>query len=134
MSPTRRRVVRWGICACLVAAVVVVMVNPVMFPRRGQFSSQVRALFDALQLDMSREQVWRVMNSGSYPDVGFRAGDHATWLASAPDEFDAQRWVLVIEFQDERVAALRIRTHDDFNNFQRTPDAPADKVRRSVGR
>ena len=110
------------------------IVNPLTLPGRGQYSGQVRALFNALQLDMSREQVRRVMDSGEYPDVGFREGDSATWLASAPDEFDAQRWVLVIEFQDERVAALRIRTHDDFKNFQRTADAPADKVRRSFGR
>jgi hypothetical protein len=134
MKLTKQQIVPWVIVVAILGGSAVAILDPLTFLRRGQYRGEVRVLFDTLQLDMSREQVRRVMDPGKYPHLEFREVEGAMWLASAPYEFGAQSWVLVIEFQAERVSALRVRTHDGFKDSQRPAEAPADKVDPSVGR
>jgi hypothetical protein len=134
MRLTRQQIVPWVIVVAILGGSAVAILHPLTFLRRGRYRGEVRALFDDLQLDMNREQVRRVMDPGKYPHLDFREVEDAMWLASAPYEFGAQSWVLVVEFQDNRLTALRVRTHDGFKDFQRPAEAPADSVGPSVGR
>ncbi len=131
---TRKQIVPLVTVAFVAVGLAVAIMNPMTFLRRGQYRGEVRGLFDTLQLDMSREQVKRVMDPGKYPNLTFHKIEDAIWTASAPYEFGAQSWVLVIEFQGERVTALRVRTHDGFKDFQRPVEAPVDKVGPSKNR
>ena len=129
---TRQQIVPWVTVAFLAVSFAAAIVNPLTFLRRDHYRGEVRALFDTLQLDMSREQVRRVMDPSKYPNLTFHKAEGSRWTASAPYEFGAQGWVLVIEFQGERVTALRVRTHDGLKDFQRPETAPVDKVGRSM--
>lgn len=131
---TKQRLVPLVTVACIAVGCLAFIVNPLTFLRRGEYRAEVQTLFKALQLDMSREQVRRVMDPGKYPHLEFTEVSGAMWLASAPYEFGAQSWVLVLDFQGERVTALRVRTHDGFADFQRPAEAPADKIGPLVGR
>jgi hypothetical protein len=134
MTLTRQQIVLWAIFVLIGLGFVAAILNPLTFLRRGQYRGEVRTLCNTLQLDMTKGEVQRAMDTAKYPHLEFRQVDDATWLASAPYEFGAQSWVLVIDFQGERVSALRVRTHDGFADFQRPTEAPLDRVTRPVGR
>ena len=134
MKFTTQQIVPWAMAVVIFLGFAAAILDPLTFLRRGQYRGEVRALCDTLQLDMTREQVQRAMDTVKYPHLTFRQVEDAMWLASAPYEFGAQSWVLAIEFEGERVSALRVRTHDGFKDFQRPAEAPPDRVRPAVGR
>jgi hypothetical protein len=129
---TRRKNVPWILVVVILVGSLAAILDPLTFLRGGQYRGEVRALYDTLQLDMSKEQVQRAMDTAKYPHLKFRQVEDAVWFASAPYEFGAQNWVLLIEFQGERVSALRVRTDDGFKDFQRPAEAPPDRVRAGV--
>ena len=45
-------------------------------------------------------------------DLTLYAGCPQIWTVSMPHELGASNWVLYIEFSDERVSAVRVRTSD----------------------
>lgn len=134
MTLTRQQIGPWVMAVVLVAGFAAAILDPLTFLRRGEYRGEIRALFDTLQLEMTRDQVQRAMDPGKYPHLTFRQVDDAMWLASAPYEFGAQSWVLWIEFQGERVSGLRVRTHDGLKDYQRPAAAPLDRVRPAVAR
>ena len=70
------------------------------------------AVRDAVKIGASYSDVlaayWRLKTS----DLRLHADDSAHWLIRMPLEFGASDWVLRIEFQDGRVAQVRVRTSD----------------------
>ena len=111
----------------IVSVVAAIMImDPLTFLRREQYRGEVRALYQSLQPGMTKEEVRRVMDSGKYPNLQFHRGDGQMWLGAAPLEFGAGNWVLMIEFQNEHVSALRVRTADGVHDHP--AEAPADNV------
>jgi hypothetical protein len=93
---------------------------------RDIYRAQVLGLFESVEPGMARQQVRNAMDVGKYPDLRFRQEDAEGWSASAPHEFGATNWILRIDFQDERVSAVRIRTAD--GDFDHPAKAPPDKI------
>jgi hypothetical protein len=118
----------------LVAVVVLIVFgmlwSPIVRPYlyREQYRGQVRALYDTLQLGISRQHVRQEMDREKYPDLDFHT-DGDLWLASAPLQFGAGNWVVAVEFEGDRVTAIRIRTGDGLQEFHRPAGAPRDKMR-----
>jgi hypothetical protein len=95
------------------------------FLHRDRNRREVLALYEDLQLGMTKQQVGDVMDSGKYPHLQFYRGDTGKWSGSAPLEFGAGNWVVLIEFLREHVSALRVRTAD--SDHDHPAEAPPDK-------
>jgi hypothetical protein len=96
------------------------------FTTRGSNAPNRTALVavrDAVKIGASYSDVlaayWRLKTS----DLRLHADDSARWLIRMPYEFGASDWVLRIDFQDGRVAAVRVRTSDG----PAPRDGPSDK-------
>jgi hypothetical protein len=113
--------------ALIVGVFVVLVLNPVTFLRRSEYRGEVRTLYESLQPGMGRRQVRAAIDSGRFPHLRFHTDDDYRWVAFAPLEFGAKNWVLLIEFEGERVSGLRVRTED---SLQYHPaEAPRNKER-----
>ena len=122
-----------GVTALLVGVIAAIMwdvVDP--FLHRARYRGEVRTLYENLHPGMTMEQVRHEMDSGKYPHLDFRR-DGQLWLGSAPYEFGAGNWVLAIEFEGDRVSAVRVRKGDGLQDFHHPVEAPPDKVRSTTG-
>src|SRR5688572_25075449 len=120
-----------GLLALIVGVFVALVLDPVTFLRRREYRGEVRTLYESLAPGMTKPQVRAAIDPRRFPHLRFHTDDEHRWLASAPLEFGAQNWVLLIEFENERVSALRVRTEDSFKDH---PDeAPPDKERVKAG-
>ena len=102
------------------------LLKPLTRWNRGKYRAQVLALYGELHVGSTRTDLQRLMQSGRYPDLTLDARDTQKWFAEAPYEFGAGNWVLVIEFDNGRVTALRIRTADSYE--KPPPKAPPDRT------
>jgi hypothetical protein len=84
-------------------------------------------LYETLEPGTTKPQVRAAIDSGRFPHLRFHTDDDHTWLAFAPYEFGAQNWVLLIEFENDHVSALRVRTEDSLKSHP--AEAPRDKER-----
>jgi hypothetical protein len=114
--------------AAMLVVCAVVIVKPWTFLRRDLYRGEVRALYQSLRPGMTREQVAQVMDSGKFQHLTFDRKS-PLWSGDAPYEFGAQSWVLLIEFQAQRVSALRVRTADGIGPQHHPAEAPPDKPR-----
>jgi hypothetical protein len=105
-----------------------VILEPWTFLRRDVYRREVRAFYESVEPGMTREQVAQGMDSGKFPNLTFDRKSRL-WSGDAPYEFGAQSWVLLIEFQSERVSAVRVRTADGIGPQHHPADAPPDKPR-----
>ena len=106
-------------------ALVAALFTPIAFVNRGEYRAQIRGLYERLQPGMPRAQVREAVASHNYPNLQLQAGDSGTWYVQTPREFGAGNWELLIEFQGERVSAVRVRTAD--THEYPPPEAPPDK-------
>jgi hypothetical protein len=113
--------------ALIIGVFVVLVLNPVTFLRRSEYRGEVRMLHGTLGPGMTKPQVRAAIESGRFPHLRFHTNDDHSWLAFAPYEFGAQNWVLLIEFENDRVSALRVRTEDSLKYHP--AEAPGDKER-----
>ena len=107
-----------GIAALIVAVMCAMLWAPLVDPflSRERYRGEVRTLYENVQLGMVKEQVRHEMDSGKYPHLDFHR-DGQLWLGSAPYEFGAGNWVLAIEFQGDRVSAVRVRKGDGLRSI-----------------
>ena len=118
-----------GIAALIVAVMCAMLWDPVIDPflNRERYRGEVRTLYENVQLGMGKEQVRHEMDSGKYPNLDFHRHGQL-WLGSAPYEFGAGNWVLAIEFQGDRVSAVRVRKGDGLQEYHHPDEAPPDKA------
>jgi hypothetical protein len=74
---------------------------------------------------MTRAEVERETKSGRYLHLTFYGGDPKAWVVTAPYEFGAKNWILLIDISDDRVARVRVRTGDGIHDHP--AQAPPDK-------
>jgi hypothetical protein len=121
--------------ACVAFVTVVYMLGPPIFsPHHERNSAEIRALFDRLELGMTKKAVRQAMDSQKYPHLEFHHGDGQLWSVNPPHEGlfgDAEAWLLIIEFQGDYVSMVRIRKADGDQDYHHPTDAPLDKGRRS---
>lgn len=119
-----------GVAVLIVGVLAAILWDPIVDPflNRERYRGEVRTLYENLKLEMTKEQVQHEMASGKYPDLDFHR-ENELWLGSAPLEFGAGNWVLAIEFQGDRVSAVRVRKGDGLQEFHHPVEAPPDKVR-----
>jgi hypothetical protein len=83
---------------------------------------------DAVSMGASRDDVlaayWRFRSNA----LTLRQETATDWLISMPLEFGARDWLLLIEFRDDRVTAVRVRTSDG----PAPDDGPTDKETRAT--
>ena len=108
-----------------VVLIVVSIFRPITLFNREHYRDQVRTLYANVQPGMPRTQVRQTMDSAKYPDLTFHQPEAEAWLASTPLEFGARNWVLLIEFDRDRVSVVRIRTADSVD--EHPVQAPTDK-------
>ena len=133
MKKTLERSLEIGLLVAI-GAVLYLLFGPMLFhTHHERNSAEVRALFESLDLGMTREQVRQAMDPRKYSHLEFRHDDGQWWSAETPMEFGAGNWVLAIEFQGDHVSMLRIRTADGDQDYHHPEDAPPDKGRRSTG-
>jgi hypothetical protein len=117
----------------IVGAVAALLWSPVVDPllHRERYRGEVLTLYENLQPGLTKPEVQQVMESGKYPHLQFHRADSERWSGTAPSEFGAGNWLLVIEFQGEQVSAVRVRTAD--GDHDHPAEAPPDKVRPARG-
>lgn len=96
------------------------------FVHRERSRTEIRALYGALAPGMARDAVANLLEGTNYPHLTIRRVSTELWLAEAPYEFGAGNWIVVIEFQDERARAVRVRTADGLHIHPK--EAPPDRV------
>ena len=99
--------------------------TPMAFLHRERDQAEARSLYDRVQAGMAKSELQEALRSGNYPNLKLRAEDTKAWYVSTPLLFGAGNWKLLIEFQAERVSAVRVRTPDDLK--YPPPEAPPDK-------
>lgn len=115
-----------AIAALIVGVFGAIIVEPWTFLRRAEYRTEVQSLYHRLQPGMTRQEVRAEITLDKYPHLRFAEAD-AMWSAAAPFEFGAGNWVLLIEFDGERVSAVRVGTADDLTRHP--GEAPPDKRR-----
>jgi hypothetical protein len=99
--------------------------SPVAYLQRDRDRAEARSLYDHLQPGMARSEVQAALTSGKYPHLRQWSQDPSLYVVSTPLLFGAGNWQLRVEFQAERVSAVRVRTAD--SHEYPPPDAPTDK-------
>ena len=122
----RKRDIFIGLAVAAVTTFVVwdTFVEPLWHRDRNR--GEIRALYEALTPGMTRDDVSRSLDGSRYPHLTVRRRGDERWFAETPSEFGAGNWILVIEFADERVRAIRVRTADTIRD--RPVGAPPDRV------
>jgi membrane protein implicated in regulation of membrane protease activity len=111
------------------AFVAAMLWRPILDPflHREQYRGEVRALYDSVHLGMNKQMVAQEMAAAKYPHLDFHK-EGELWSASAPLQFGAGNWVLVVEFRGDEVFAVRVRTADGVEKIHHPEDAPVDKT------
>jgi len=52
--------------------------------------------------------------------------DEATLKIRMPGELGASDWMLYVQFDDEKITAMRMRKHDGIHSFHKPKETPAD--------
>ena len=112
----------------MAGTIIVILWDPFFgaFIHRARNRGEIRDLYSALEPGMTRQQVSRQMDGVRYPHLTMRQVNAELWQAEAPFEVGAGNWILWIEFQGERVRAIRVRTEDSFHDHP--GEAPVDRV------
>lgn len=98
---------------------------------RPEARQEMRNLMAQIQLGDTKAQVQQKFKSGSYKVLLFRTNRGANlWSVSTPFEFGAGNWILYLEFDKDKVIALRLRVADSITMRPRE-QAPPDKVHAS---
>ena len=80
-------------------------------------------VYDAIRVGASHSEVLSAYWQHRTDSLRLSADTPAVWVIEMPLEFGASDWTLRIEFQDERVSAVRVRT----SNGPPPDDGPKDK-------
>lgn len=89
-----------------------------------RWNQNIVALYHQIRLDESREEASRVIEA-SWP-AAYVTNEQT--VVRTPLELGAQNWVLLLDFREDKVAAVAFRTDD---SFQRLPTgAPSDKIKK----
>lgn len=87
---------------------------------------EVIRAYDKISLGASLAEVRAVFTREASQHLKLHESQPDKWLGQTPLEWGAANWLLLIEFKDERVHAVRVRTQDSAEEYP--PKAPADKV------
>jgi hypothetical protein len=86
---------------------------------------EIALLAGVIQRDSTRGSVAQAFAHGSFDYLKLRTGETANhWVFQTPSRFGGGDWILIVEFQGERVIAVRVGTSD---NARRRERAPADR-------
>jgi hypothetical protein len=125
MQSRLRTVVEPTLLVLAAFVVVASMFSPVRYLHRDRDRAEARSLYDYLQPGMARSEVQAALTSGKYPHLRLWSQDPSLYVVSTPLLSGAGNWQLRVEFQAERVSAVRVRTAD--SHEYAPPDAPPDK-------
>jgi hypothetical protein len=115
------------IAVCVAGSAVAILAQPILRSQweRETHRSEVRGLYESLRTGMLRHEVEQRMQGDLYPHLQFSRGSGRVWYAESPLEFGAKNWVLLVECEEDRVLAVRVRTADSVQEHPK--DAPPDK-------
>ena len=87
---------------------------------------ELEAAFVRVQLGASSSEIRTLIGESEFRHLKLRQVAPNSFLVQTPLEWGAHNWVLWIELKNDKVAALRIRFHDDKSS--RPDQAPPDKA------
>jgi len=67
---------------------------------------------DGIRVGDDYEGVLRIYWQHATTDLRIDSGSSKLWAVSMPFEMGATNWVLYLDFRDEKVSAIRVRTSD----------------------
>ncbi len=94
------------------------------FLNRERNRNEVRSLHASVNVGMTSAEVDRELKSGRYPHLHLYEAS-GNWVATAPEEFGAGNWIVLITVVKGQVAKVMIRTSD--SALERPAEAPPDK-------
>jgi hypothetical protein len=80
-------------------------------------------LYSTIRVGDDREAVLKAYWSQRTEDLRLHVDVPASWVVAMPGEFGATDWTLVVEFRNDKVSAVRMRTADG----PRPTGGPPDK-------
>jgi len=83
------------------------------------------SLMNKLQVGDTAEDVESAVRLHRAARLQLVKNSRDAWTVTTPLEFGATNWLLYIDFRNQRVVRLRIRTEDSIDF--KPPEAPADK-------
>ena len=69
-------------------------------------------LHSAIRIGDDRQTVLKAYWSQRTEDLRLQVDMPAQWVVAMPSEFGATDWTLIVEFRDDKVSAVRMRTAD----------------------
>jgi hypothetical protein len=119
-----------GVAVLIVGVLAASLWDPIVDPflNRERYRGEVRTLYDNLKLEMTKDRCSTRWSQASTPISTFIEKTSCGWAL--------RRWssaqgigCLAIEFQSDRVSAVRVRKGDGLQKFHHPVEAPPDKVR-----
>ena len=118
--------------AVVAVTIIIVMGIAAFFYIRGKSQKlakeELLTLREKITLGDSKEKVKRTINEAQTSRLEYLfLGDNKSqrWVIKTPLEFGATNWVMLVEFSNSNVSAVRIRTED--SDKIKPTDALADK-------
>lgn len=82
---------------------------------------------NALSVGDSREAARGTIESRLRPELRFEGSHPHLWTVRMPSEVRATDWMLLIDFEQDRVSQVRMRTSDGMDIVHKPKEAPPDK-------
>lgn len=89
------------------------------------YHSYIINIMSELNIGDEREKIEKIMCSFENSQIRLVKEADKKWVIETPLEFGASNWILIIDFYDNKITSLRIRTEDSVLN--KPHDAPPDK-------
>jgi len=72
-------------------------------------------MMQIIKLGYSKEKTEEILLKAKSPNFKLEKINQGEWILSTPLEFGATNWLLVIDFKNDKVASLKVRTSDSMN-------------------
>jgi hypothetical protein len=85
------------------------------------------SVMNALTIGDLREPAQRTVESRLRPELRFDRSHPHLWTVRMPFETRATDWMVLIDFEQDRVSGVRMRTSDGMDERHKPKEAPPDK-------
>ena len=117
-SRRRKRIVFLVFVAVAIAIAIYILMY-----RGSAAKKEVTKLYDAVNLGDDRSRLHELANE--FKMLTLRHVSESNWFFETPLQFGAGNWILVVNWTNDHVSAVRVRTADSLNSLPNS--APPDK-------
>lgn len=115
----------WSIIGLLLVTGIVIS-HLWLRSRTYRAREEIVVLSGQLTIGIGRQEVQRVFTSGRYRSLHLHDIGSDLMLVYTPIEWGAKNWILRLEFKRDKLAATKVRLHD--NAGVKPSEAPEDRI------